>query len=227
MKDEKDSRVQRRALLTGMGAAAAGVCLTGTASGAEAGGFQPARHEQDAWLAELPGSHRSFVDSDAANGGAAALHYARNILNAHRDAYGGEDSDTAMIVCFRHFSTVFGFGDEVWKKYGEAFHARLNFPDPLTGKAPDVNLMRTTDHGMMPNLGATIDSLLPRGVQFAICSQATKSFARGVAQASGGNADDIYNEFVASAIPNSRFVPAGVMTVMRAQEYGYGYLFAG
>lgn len=176
---------------------------------------------------ELPGVHRAFVDSASVNGGAAALHYARNILNAHRDAYDGNDTENAMIVCLRHDSTVFGFGDEVWKKYGEEFNAELNFPDPLTGKAPDVNLMRHTDRGMMPNLGSTIDSLLPRGVQFAICNQATKSFARAMSRAGRGDADDIYNEFVASVIPNGRFVSAGVMAVMRAQEYGYSYLFAG
>lgn len=226
MKDKNDSQVQRRSLLTGMGVAAAGLTVGGGAASAD-DEFEPARHDLDAWMGEMTGSHRVFVDSATGGGGASALHFSRNILNAHKSAYGGDDSDYAMILCFRHFATVFGFQDPVWKKYGKYFHQFLEFPDPSTGKAPDVNLMQSTDRGRMPNNGATVDYVRSRGVQIALCNAATKSFSNRLARATNGDADTIYKELVDSAIPGSRFVSAGVMAVTRAQEYQFSVLVAG
>ncbi len=76
-------------------------------------------------------------------------------------------------------------------------------------------------------MGNTIDSLLERGTQFAVCNAATQFFAGQVSQATGIGSDEAYDELVASAIPNSRFVSAGVVAVTRAQEYGYSLLYAG
>ena len=186
MKDQKGGSVQRRALLTGMGVAAAG--LTVGAGTASANGFEPVRHDLDAWMGEMPGSHRVFVDASSGDGGAVALHFSRNILNAHQSAYGGEDSDYAMILCFRHYATVFAFRDPAWKKYGKEFHKLLNFADPTTGEAPDINLMQATDRRGMPNNGATIDYVRSRGVQIAICDAATNSISRFLGGAGHGEA---------------------------------------
>ena len=227
MTDQNDKLRQRRSLLTGMGVAAAGLTVGAGTVNADTKGFEPARHDLDAWMAEMPGNHRVFVDAASGIGGAGAIHFARNILNAHQSAYDGDDSDYAMIVCFRHVATVFGFDDEAWKKFGKEFYQMSSFADPLTGEAPDINLMQTTNRGMMPNRGATIDYLKERGVQIAICDAATKSFSRFLARAGHGEVDDIYKELVESAIPDSRFVSAGVMAVTRAQEYGFSVLVAG
>ena len=43
----------------------------------------------------------------------------------------------------------------------------------------------------------------------------------------GGDAAEIYEELVASKVPDSRFVPAGVIATTRAQEHGYSLLYAG
>lgn len=227
MKDQNDSMLQRRALLTGMGVAATGMCLTGASASAAAGGFQPARHEQDAWMDEMPGSHRVFVDASSVDGGATSLHLSRNILNAHQSAYDGKDSDYAMILCFRHAATALGFGDSAWKKFGKELHKRLNLTDPLTGEAPDINLMQAPDRRGMSNKGATVDYIQSRGVQIAICNAATRGLSGFLSGAGYGEADDIYKELVETAIPGSRFVSAGVMAVTRAQEYSYSVLVAG
>jgi len=42
-----------------------------------------------------------------------------------------------------------------------------------------------------------------------------------IANATGGKADDVYNEIAANLIGQARFVPAGIIAVNRAQEYGY------
>jgi intracellular sulfur oxidation DsrE/DsrF family protein len=76
------------------------------------------------------------------------------------------------------------------------------------------------------NFGTTIDALAKRGTRFAICDAATH-FVAGQLAGQGGNADAIYKEFTANTIPNSRFVPAGVVGVTRAQEHGYALIYAG
>jgi intracellular sulfur oxidation DsrE/DsrF family protein len=48
----------------------------------------------------------------------------------------------------------------------------------------------------------------------------------GIASSTGATADEVFAELAAGLIPNARMVPAGVVTVTRAQEYGYSLLYA-
>jgi len=221
----------RRSLLTGLGVAAAGVTLASTAARAQSrrrgSDFQPMRHQQDAWLDELPGQHRVFIDTASGAGGASALVYANNLYDAQTNAYSGSPSDFAMIIVYRHFSTPFGYSDALWGKYGEVFSALSGFVDPVSKKAPMINLLNRSDRTDLPNFGFTIDSLKARGTQFAVCSAATRFISMQIAQQTGRSADDINAELVAGAIPGARFVSAGVMALTRAQEYGYSLLYAG
>ena len=226
MQKDKDV-IGRRSMLAGLGVAAIGGIAASACAEDEKAGFEPARNQRDAWFDELPGDHRVFIDSATGNGGAEACLFARNILSANKNAYAGKDSDYAMIVGFRHFATVFGFVDSVWEKYGEAIQPILPFNDPKTGAAPKINLMRAADRTSLPNAGVTIDALIDRGVQFAICDNATHFFSRFLASKGFGEAEDIYKELRASPIPQSRFVSAGVMALTRAQEYGYSVVNAG
>lgn len=231
MNHDKQKPKNRRSVIAGMGAAALGIAAA-TAGQAQqrrssSNAFEPARHDLDSWLSELPGRHRIFVDTATPNGGAEGLLYANNLFNAHREAYSGEDSDLALVICFRHFSTPFGYVDAVWDKYGEIFHSLIQFPDPATGQAPRINLLSSAAHTTLPNFGTTIDSLIAKGAQFAICNNATNFIADQVATQTGTAVESVYRELVAGAIPNSRFVPAGVMAVTRAQEYGYSLLYGG
>lgn len=226
MAKKKADLVDRRSVIAGIGVAAVGAAASGTAANAQSTEFKPDRHDEDSWLDEMSGSHRVFLDSSSPSGGAVAMLYANNILNAHIRAYSGRESDYAMVVCLRHYSTVFGFGDEVWEKYGEGLHGMVNFPDPETGEAPKVNLMRATGRSGLPNGGNTIDSLGSRGVVFAICDNAATVMSRGLSRAGFGDASEIYAELKASAVPYSRFVSAGVIAATRAQEYGYTFLFS-
>lgn len=230
MQDDDSNVTARRSMMIGLSAAVAGAALT-TAAPASAqsssSDFSPPRHQLDAWFDEIPGDHRVFIDTSTARGGAEALVYAVNLFNARQSAYGNEQADFAMVLCLRHFSTPFAFNDAMWAKYGEIFHSVMQMPDPDTGAAPSINLMRSSGYGMrLPNLGMTIDQVLELGVQIAICDAATQFFAGQAAAASGGDAGDIYAEFTGNAVPG-RFVSAGVMALTRAQEYGYSLLYAG
>jgi hypothetical protein len=72
----------------------------------------------------------------------------------------------------------------------------------------------------------TIDEMAKRGVQFGVCDTASHGLARRLA-GPGGDADATYKEMVASMIPSSRLLVAGVIGVTRAQEYGYSVVYAG
>jgi len=220
----------RRSLMTGIGATVPALALTPSLARAQepAEGFRPARHELDAWMDALPGQHRVFIDSATAHGGAEAVLYSNNLYRANQSAYSIDASSLAMVVCFRHFSTVFAYNDAMWAKYGEQLSDLVSFTDPKTDQHPTANLLDADDYGLtLPNFGATITAQVERGAQFAVCEAATQFFAGMIAQATGGTAEDIYEELVANAIPNSHFVSAGVIALTRAQEYGYSLLYAG
>ena len=233
-----ESRQDRRALLSAMGAAAAGVALatapgyaqTKASAPAKAAGapprgkFTPARHREDAWLDEAPGKHRTIIDSATAPGAANALLYAGNLFTANKSGYGLNDGDLAIVVCLRHFATVFAFNDAMWAKHGKTFAAIASIGDKAAA-APTTN-----PHLQDANMGLPIPGISPlakRGVQFAICDMATHFFASQIATATNGDAAAIYKELVANAVPNSHFVAAGVVGTTRAQEYGYSLLVAG
>lgn len=225
MKNKIESQIARRSLVSGVGVAVAGLVAVGasaaSAQNAPTPGFQAERHSEDAWMEALGGKHRVFIDTATAQGGMDALRYGFNILNAHETAYAGKDADYAMIICYRHQSTAFGFGDALWAKYGEQFSSFMNYKDPATGKAPVVNLM---NQGAGPT---TIGTMGGRGVKFAICSSATRFIAGRLATTNGKSVDETIEELMAGAVPNSKFVPAGVMAMTRAQEYSYSLLVTG
>ncbi len=232
MEQDNHDSIGRRALMAGMGVAVAGLAAT-TAARAQAqqtragGSFTPARHALDAWYDELPGSHRIFIDSGTANGGAEAVGYAGNLYIATANAYAGQSADPAIIVCFRHFSTPFGYTDAMWAKYGEHFHALMNYPDPMTGAAPKINLLNSSAHTGLGNRGVTIDAMAAKGTRFAVCDMATEFIAGFIAQRTAGKADEIHKELAANGVRASRFVSAGVMALTRSQEYGYSVLVSG
>ena len=225
--NKREGFVGRRSVLTGMGVAAAGA-LGAAAAGAQGRnpGFRPERHEGDAWMDELDGHHRVWIDTSYGLGGMEALHYANNILNANVNVDGGDDADYAMVICWRHYATALGYTDAVWAKYGEIFSGAMQLNDYRTDKPFTVNPANVDsmdlDHG-----GDTHNKMRGRGVKVALCNAATRWYSRYVAAETGGNADEIYEEFVANTVPDSRFVAAGVFATTRAQEYGYSLLYAG
>jgi intracellular sulfur oxidation DsrE/DsrF family protein len=206
----------RRAMLSVMGAAAAGVALASSPARvtAQAGKFAPARHKEDEWFDLLPGKHRVFVDSASNKGGSDALLYATNLFTANKAGYGLEDGDIVTVVCFRHYSTIFGYNNAMWAKYGATI-AKSSEYTMANGAEPTANPMRN------------IEALAKRGVQFAVCGMATRRVAGLIATASGGKTDEILKELTENLVPNGHLVAAGVVATTRAQEYGYSILVAG
>jgi len=215
--------------MASMGAAVAAIALGSRNARAQAPArqFQPLNHDADAWLETVKGRHRTFIDASTASGAGEAMLYANNLYVANRAGYALAESDIAVVVCLRHFATVFAFNDAVWAKYGTPMSSMLQFTDPKTKQPPSTNLLNSADYGMtLPNLGNTIESVVKRGTHFAVCDMATHFFAGELAKTAGGSAEAIYKELAANTIPNSHMVAAGVVAVNRAQERGYTLLTA-
>jgi intracellular sulfur oxidation DsrE/DsrF family protein len=220
----------RRTVLNALGVAAlGGVALSAPAQAAKkkSTAFVPARHPEDAWMDALPGTHRVFIDTDSASGAGNGLRYATNILNAQGSGYKGTDQDMAIIVCLRHASTSLGFNDAMWVKYGSALGAMSGAGGP---RGAVVTL--PAGPGAAPAPATTnaqaraIAEAARRGVHFAICNMATTLMAGMIARQSGATAEAVLTDLTANMVPNGHMVPAGVMGLTRAQEYGYSFLYA-
>src|SRR5215471_4689579 len=204
-------------------AAAFGASAIAQAKPAKSGArWEPARHEKDAWYAEIPGKHRFIFDTTTPHGFGEALMFANNFVIANKNEYGLENTDLALIIVARHMSTPFAYNDAIWAKYGARLSSLASFEDPK-GKAPAMkNLFNASGYGgQLPNRGVTVDELAKQGVHFAVCSMATRALSDMVAEPLGADGAAINGELVANLVSNARMVPAGIVAVNRAQEYGY------
>ena len=222
-------RTTRRTILSGGGAAIAAFAIGSRSAAAQApaAGFRPARHPQDAWLDQVPGKHRSFIDCATVNGAGEGMLYANNLYVANKNGYQLNEGDVAVVVCLRHFATVFAYNDAIWSKYGKAISNLVQFTDPKTKQPPTTNLLNSADYGMsLPNFGNTIASVVKRGTHFAVCDMATHFFADQLGGIVKADPQAVYKELASNLIPNSHLVAAGVLATNRAQEYGYTLLTA-
>jgi len=181
-----------------------------------AGAWEPARHEKDDWLDQLPGKHRLVFDGLSPDGVREALQFTGNFFTGNKNGYGLDAADVAVVIVMRHRATQFAFTDAIWAKYGAALSESEKFTDPKTGQAPIVNVYR-----------AQLETQTKRGVHIAACDLSTHRLAAFIARKTEANAETVYKELVANAMPNVHFVPAGIVAVNRAQEHGYSVAHAG
>lgn len=217
-------RIDRRRLLTGVGAATAGLVVGQVDLGAQAPApaastFQPARHAQDAWMDQLPGKHRVILDTVSPDGAGQGIGYSGNWYNANRTGYQVENADVALILCLRHHATAYAFNNAMWAKYGKVFAERMGMKDVDPAKPPTSNPLNS---GERPAL----DGLVKRGAHFAICGLATRLYASSIA-GDGGDSAAIYKELESNTIANGHIMAAGVVAITRAQEYGYSLIYVG
>jgi hypothetical protein len=229
MSGQSPSSPERRSFLTrlrGGITSLAAVSIGGVAmaqqKAAVAPHWEPARHEKDDWLDQIPGKHRLLFDTTTIDTLSDAVLFANNYIRINRTDYGLQNNDLAVVIVVRHRSTPFGYNDAMWAKYGAPIAARAKVEDPKSKQAPKINIFNSSEYGdLLANRNITLDSLFKSGLQLAICSMSTRGYAGAIAEAVGGNADTIFSELSANLVSNSRLVPAGVVTVSRAQERGY------
>jgi intracellular sulfur oxidation DsrE/DsrF family protein len=224
--NRQPSQPERRSFLISLNSRVAALAALATGSALAQGKstrpWEPARHDQDDWLEKPASKHRLVFDATSGDAFGEAVAYAGNFLRVNQVDYGLRDDETAIVIVARHQATPFAFNDAMWAKYGTPIAAQAGFEDPKTKQPPAVNIYNSTGRGgELSNRGTTVDSLLKRGVQLAVCATATHAFAGTIAAKTGGKADEIYNELIANLLSNSRMVPAGIVAVSRAQERGY------
>ncbi|MEQ1758602.1 MAG: hypothetical protein ABL986_09805 [Vicinamibacterales bacterium] len=205
----------RRAVITGLGVAAAVSALGGQTAAAQIGSatpFSPTLHAQDAWMANMPGKHRVVLDITSPAGVPDGIRFAGNIFNGNRTGYGVEESEMAILMCLRHQATAYGYGDAIWKKYG----AQLA---PDAKPAPTANQYNTGERAQLP-------ALVRRGVQIMVCGTASRGIATRLA-GPGGDVEAMLKEMAADVVPSGRIVVAGVVAVTHAQEHGFTMLYVG
>ena len=207
----------RRSFITKLGTGAAGfgagaAITIPVATAQSVGGgarFQPARHEQDDWFDKIPGQHRLVFDTTEPTGMSSALTYATNYYTANQSGYNLQNSDLAVVVIARHFSTVYGYNDAMWAKYGEQFSTFSKDPSKTNTYARQLT------------------GLTGRGMHLAVCQLATRAVSGTIARAVNASTDDIVAELSANLQPNSHLVAAGIVAVGRAQERGYSLVHGG
>jgi intracellular sulfur oxidation DsrE/DsrF family protein len=178
--------------------------------------WRPARHDQDNWFDDVPGSHRVVFDTWLAAKFQDAITFTGNYRRTNRDAYGLTDRDLAVVIVVRHRTAPFAFNDAIWAKYGKAFSNRMEFTDPKTHEAPTTNIY-----------GAPLTSLIKEGTHLAVCNLTTRSYAQRIADETHTAVADVYKELTANTLGNAHFVPAGIVAVSRAQERGYSLVSIG
>lgn len=224
------TKLDRRAWMSGMGAAAAGVALgtaavhAGTAAAPPqaappATPFQPVRHPQDAWFDSLPGKHRVILDATSAQGAVEGIGYSNNVFNASRSGYQLEDADLALVLVLRHSATSFAFSNSMWAKYGKQLAEGAGYTTPNSTEMPKANPRNSGDR-------PALDRLAARGAHFAVCGLSGRRLASMIA-GPDGDADAVFKELSANTIPNAHIMPAGVIAITRAQEYGYSLIHVG
>ena len=176
----------------------------------------------DAWLSKLNGKHRQFFDAVEPNDG-FALVFAMNFLNLNHDTYNLTDQQLTAVVGLRHFAMPMALSDALWARYklGDAFKVT----DPAT-KAPAVRNPFLHSDGVT-FAGATIPTLVGRGVIFTVCNVALTLISGKMSGNAGVSADVAKQEWTAGLVPGMTLVPVGVMAVNLAQEHGCTYCYGG
>ena len=222
MKERRSFLTHLNVGFTSLAALAVGSAVTAQAKSPASAHWEPARHEKDDWLDKPSVKHRLVFDTINFTGFGEALAFAANYIRVNGSDYGLQISDLAVVIVARNRSTPFAYTDAIWAKYGSAITSFAGFEDPKTKRPPTTNVYSSDDYGnLLPSRGMSLGFLAKQGVQFAVCSVATRNLAGAIATAISGNADTINTELTTNLVTNSRMVPAGIVAVSRAQERGY------
>ena len=201
-----------------------GLGLTLAALGGGSASAAPARAKgdaQDAWLDQGGRAHRIIFDSVSTKGTGEALNFADNFYKANQSGYGVQAKDLSVVIILRHFSVVFGFTDAIWAKYGATLSDWGGLAE--IGMTPaTANVYNATP--LDPKLfsrGRSLNSVTGQGARYAVCDVAAQAVAGMASKATGADTKAILDELRANLIPGAVMVPAGIVTLNRAQERGY------
>jgi intracellular sulfur oxidation DsrE/DsrF family protein len=176
----------------------------------------PKRHAQDDWLDQAPAGHRAVFDCWMADTMGETVGFAGNWVRVNKDQYGVPESEQALLIVVRHGSAPFAFAPAIWDKYGKILAANMSANDPAAHPIPTTNVH-----------AERLQALAKQGMRLAVCNLSTRRYAGAIAKATGQEPDAVYKEITSTPVGPATFVPAGVVTVTRAQERGYALVSIG
>ena len=177
----------------------------------------------DAWLDRLKGKHRLVFDAPEPDDG-TVLRHARNYLDTWREAYGVPEKDISLLIILYARTTPLGVQDAMWAKY--KLGAALNLTDPTTNAPLVRNYFAHPQPGDTVGDGtpqSSIETLLGRGVTFALCNNSLKRWSGRLEKQGMGTAAEIHDDLVAHALPGIVVVPAAFIAMTKAQERDFAY----
>jgi hypothetical protein len=177
----------------------------------------------NSWLDRLSARHKQIFDIPTYNDG-AGLFYAKNYLNAQRDAYGAQYPDVQTVLGIHGEAYPVVFADAIWDKY--EFGKRSKVKDPRTGKWTRRNVLWQAQEGE-EMAEYTVDTLQSRGAQFLLCNNVLRFVTRRLAGEAGVSYAAMRAELIAGLLPKVIVVPAIVVALGLAQEHGCAYVYAG
>jgi intracellular sulfur oxidation DsrE/DsrF family protein len=199
--------------------------LGGGAASAAPGGperVRPTDEPQDAWLEQGGQRHRIIFDTISVKGVGEALNFADNFYKANLSGYGIAGPDLSVVIILRHFSVVFGFNDAAWAKFGQALSDWGQLAESGIKAPAAINPYSATplEQKLFSN-GRRLSGVTQEGARFAVCEVAAKAVAFMHSKATGADNNAVLEELKANMIPGAVWVPAGIVTLNRAQERGY------
>ena len=228
----ESSLPKRREFIGRLAAGAVAIGLTGslpTALAAE----NVARTDiapSDKWLKSVKGKHRQFFDMPNHENGMGLLHV-RNYLNTMRDTYSVKHPDVTAVVGLYGMTTMLGFNDAMWQKYGVANPIKVMDASkaPATSnvfyKAPaGVESLSLTGAPIPIPADSSISALQDRGAVFILCNNAFNVWM-GLLGGGGAKSAELRKEFEANMLPGVFLVPAMVVAVNQAQTHGCTYMY--
>ncbi|MCU0627766.1 MAG: hypothetical protein MUF21_15015 [Gemmatimonadaceae bacterium] len=172
------------------------------------------------WLARLTGRHRVIIHAHEPADG-LAMGWARNFLDAQRDAYRLTDRDSTVVIGLQGKALALLYGDAMWAKYDMA--GALGFAagssNPFAAPA-DARPARPT----------SVAALQARGVIFLACGNSLRMGAQRWVRETPVTAERMTawaDEARANLLPGVEVVPALITTLVMAQERGCRYVYAG
>jgi intracellular sulfur oxidation DsrE/DsrF family protein len=223
---------KRRDFLGTIAAGAVALGLTGTIPrklGAATAAFTDTA-PSDKWLSELTGKHRQIFDMPNHENGMGLLHV-RNYLNTMRDTYHVSHPDVTAVVTLYGMSTLMGFNDAMWKKYGIATPLKVMdgskaaaTSNVFNSAPPGSQSLSLTGAPLSIPADASISELQKRGAVFILCNNAFNLWMQ-LLGGGGTKSTDMGKEFLDNMLPGVHLVPAMVVAINQAQMHGCTYMY--
>ncbi len=230
------SPVPRREFLSQLAATGAVLAAAGACAPAMQGAAAPAPSRlklppasqdgpwDNSWLEKLAAAkHKQVFDAPSFQDG-GALYYAKNFLNAHRDAYGRVAPEVQVVMGIHGDAAPIVFGDALWQKYEWGKQSKAK--DPRTGTSATRNIFWHPKEGE-EMYDYSVNALQERGTTFLFCNNVMRFLVRTIADKHGGSYESVRAELVGGLLPGVTVVPAMVAAIGLAQDGGCSYVYAG